>query len=160
MTAPQGEKPFETKLAHLIRMLGTEHEGEAIAAWGALRRLLASRNVTFTDLGDAVEKLATGGLEEAEMKRLYEAGRAAGARDAKRTLAEAEVAFGKRADGSTDWEAVALYCQREKARLRSEAERTFVDDMAARLSFPGREPTEKQATWLIAIFRQLGGRIA
>jgi len=90
MTAPQGEKPFETKLAHLIRMLGTEHEGEAIAAWGALRRLLASRNVTFTDLGDAVEKLATGGLEEAEMKRLYEAGRAAGARDAKRTLAEAE----------------------------------------------------------------------
>jgi hypothetical protein len=153
------EKPFETKLAHLIRMLGTEHEGEAIAAWGALKRLLASRNVSFTDLGDAVEKLATGGLEEAEMKRLFEAGRAEGARDARRTQAEAEAIFGKRPDRSTDWEAIALFCQHENARLRSEAERTFVDDMAARLSFPGREPTEKQATWLLAIFRRLGGRI-
>jgi hypothetical protein len=151
-------KPFEAKLAHLIRMLGTEHEGEAIAAWGALRRLLASRNVTFTDLGDAVEKLATGGLEEAEMKRLYAAGRAEGARDAKRTLAEAEVAFGKRADGSTDWDAIALYCQRASARIRDPKSVEFVNDMAGRLAW-GREPTERQSKWLISVFRQLGGRI-
>jgi hypothetical protein len=151
------EKPFETKLAHLIRMLGTEHEGEAIGAWGALRRLLASRGVTFTDLGDAVERLATGGLEEAEMKRLFEAGRAEGARDAKRAHAESEAVFGKHADGSADWEAIALHCQREKVRI-DPRHHQFLDDMASRMAW-GREPTEKQGNYLLSIFRKIGGRM-
>jgi hypothetical protein len=159
MTDSSG-KPFEAKLANLVRRLGTEHEGEAVATWGALKRLLASHGVSFTDLGDAVEKLATGGLEKAEMERLFEAGRAKGAAEAERKHTESEAVLGKRLDGSTDWEAIALYCQREIARLRDAKEREFVNDMAARLTFPGREPTEKQATWLLAIFRRLGGRIA
>jgi hypothetical protein len=141
-------------------MLGTEHEGEILAAHGALKRLLASHGASFTDLGDAVEKLATGGLEEAEMKQIFDAGRAEGARDAERKHTESEAVFGKRSDGSTDWEAIALYCQRELSRLKDAKEREFVNDMAARLTFPGREPTEKQAQWLLAIFRRLGGRIA
>jgi hypothetical protein len=158
MTAPQ-EKPFESKLASLVRMLGTEHEGEILAAHGALRRLLASRGVTFTDLGDAVERLATGGLEEAEMKRLFDAGYQKGLSEAGRAQAEELAVFGQRLDGSYDWSAIALFCQRESARLRGDVERTFVNDMAARMSFSGREPTEKQATWLLAIFRRLGGRM-
>jgi hypothetical protein len=153
------EKPFEARLANLVRMLGAEHESEVLAAHRALKRLLASHGVTFTDLGDAVEKLATGGLEEAELKRVFDAGRAEGALDAERKHAEAEITSGKRADGSTDWEGIALYCQRKLSRLRDAKEREFVNDMAARLTFPGREPTEKQATWLLAIFRRLGGRI-
>jgi hypothetical protein len=86
------EKSYETKLADLIRQFGTKFEGEAIATWRALGRLLAARNVGFTDLGDAVEKLATGGLEEAEMKRLFDAGFAEGLIEAERKLAE-EQAF-------------------------------------------------------------------
>jgi hypothetical protein len=107
MTAPTA-KPFECRVADLIRRLGTDFEGEAVAAWSALKRLLASHNVTFTDFGDAVEKLATGGLEEAEMKRIFDAGRAQGAADAERKHAEAGALFGRRPDGSTDWEAIAL----------------------------------------------------
>jgi hypothetical protein len=159
MTAPQ-EKSFETKVADLIRKLGTDFEGEAVSTWGALKRLLATRGVNFNDLGAAIEKLATGGLEEAEMKRVFDVGRTQGLRDAERDRAEAGAVFGKRADGSTDWEAIALFCQRDLSRLRDAKEREFVNDMAARLTFPGREPTEKQATWLLAIFRRLGGRIA
>jgi hypothetical protein len=159
MTDP-AEKPLEAKLANLIRRLGTEYDGEALATWRALKRLLASHEASFTDLGDAVEKLASGGLAEAEMKRLFESGRAQGLKEAGREHQEAESALGKRPDGSTDWEALALYCQREIARLRDAKEREFVNDMAARLTFPGREPTEKQAQWLLAIFRRLGGRIA
>ena len=151
------EKPFEAKLGNLIRMLGTEHEGEVIATWSALRRLLASRSVTFTDLGDAVERLATGGLEEAEMQRVFAAGEAEGARKERRLHTEAEAAFGKRADGSTDWEAIALYCQREKAHVDAR-HHEFIDDMASRMTW-GREPTPKQGTYLVSLFRQLGGRM-
>jgi hypothetical protein len=152
------EKSFEMKLADLIRKFGTEFEGEAIATWRALGRLLVSRDASFTDLGDAVEKLATGGLEEAEMKRLYEAGVAQGLIEAERKRAENEGVYGLRPDGSTDWEAIALHCQREKARLELKHHQ-FVDDMASRMTW-GREPTEKQGKYLISVFRQLGGRLA
>ncbi len=151
------EKSFETRLADLIRKFGTEFEGEAIATWRALGRLLAARNVSFTDLGDAVEKLATGGLEEAEMQRVFDAGFAKGRLDSERKQMEEQAVYGERSDGSTDWEAIALHCQREKSRLESKHHQ-FVDDMAARLAW-GREPTPKQEMYLLSLFRQLGGRM-
>jgi hypothetical protein len=151
-------KSLEARLATLIRMLGTEHEGEAVAAWRALKRLLASHKASFTDLGNAVERLATGGLEEAEMKRLFEAGRAQGLKEAGRARAENEAILGKRADGSTDWEAIANFVQHEKARLEPKHHQ-FADDMASRMTW-GREPSERQGKYLISLFRQLGGRIA
>ena len=57
VTAPQG-KTYEVKLAAVIRLMGSPVRGEALSAFDALGRLLASRGVTFTDFGDAVEKLA------------------------------------------------------------------------------------------------------
>jgi hypothetical protein len=152
-------KSFEVRIADLVRLLGSESEGEVLATHGALKRLLASRGVSFTDLGNGIERLATGGLEQAELERVFEAGRAKGLSEAKRQQAEELAVYGQRLDGSYDWLAIALFCQRENARLRGDVERTFVNDMAARMSFPGREPTEKQATWLLAIFRRLGGRM-
>jgi hypothetical protein len=152
-------KTYEQRLAGLVRMLGSDSEGEVLATHGALRRHLASRGVSFTDLGDAIEKLATGGLEQAELERVFEAGRAKGLSEAGRQQAEELAVYGQRLDGSYDWLAIALFCQRENTRLRGDVERTFVNDMAARMSFPEREPTEKQAVWLLAIFRRLGGRM-
>jgi hypothetical protein len=152
-------KTYEQRLADLVRRLASNHDGEVIAAASALKRLLASRDADLNDLGSAIEKLATGGLEEVEMKRLFEAGRAQGLKEARREHGEADATTGLRPDGSKDWEAIALYCQRETARLRSEKEREFVNDMAGRLTFPEREPTERQAAWLLSIFRRLGGRI-
>ena len=67
-------KSFEVRIADLVRLLGTESEGEVLNVHGALKRLLASRSVSFTDLGNAIEKLATGGFEAAEMQRLFDAG--------------------------------------------------------------------------------------
>jgi hypothetical protein len=148
---------FETKIANLIRMLGTDHEGEAVATWHALKRLLATRDVTFTDLGNGIESLATGDLKKAEMERLFKAGYAKGVEDeARKRIAQGAV-HGQRADGSTDWEAIALYCQREKARLEAKHHQ-FVDDMASRMAW-GREPTERQGIYLVSLFRKLGGRM-
>lgn len=155
MTAPS-EKSFESRIANLVRRLGTDFEGEAVATWTILKRLLASRNVTFTDLGDAVEKLATGGLEVEAMSRIFNAGHAQGVKEAERKHAEAQAVFGLNPDGSTDWEAIALHCQRQKHLIEAK-HHEFVDDMASRLTW--REPTEKQGKYLLSIFRQIGGRI-
>jgi hypothetical protein len=151
------EKTFETKIADLIRMFGTENEHEAKATWWALKRLLASRGVSFTDLGNAIEKLATGGLEEAELKRVFDAGYAKGVAETKREHAEAQAVFGLRPDGSPNWEAMAVQCQREKARIEVKYHK-FVDDMAADMTW-GREPSDKQGKFILSLFRQVGGRM-
>jgi hypothetical protein len=158
MTAPQ-TKTYEQKLANVVRRLASDHDGEVIAAVSALKRLLASRDADLNDFAGAVELLATGGLEQAELERVFEAGRAKGLSEAGCRQAEELAVYGQRLDGSYDWLAIALFCQRETTRLRDGKEREFVDDMASRLSFPGREPTGKQSTWLLAIFRRLGGRM-
>jgi hypothetical protein len=150
-------KSFETKIANFIRLLGSDSEGEVLAAHGALKRLLASRGVNFTDLGDGIERLATGGLEQAEMQRVFDAGYSKGLADSTRKQAEELAVYGQRLDGSNDWEAISLFCQRERARLDAKHHQ-FVDDMAGRLVW-GREPTPKQATYLLSLFRQLGGRV-
>jgi hypothetical protein len=149
-------KTFESKLADLVRRLGTDFDGEALATWSALKRLLASQGVTFTDLGDAVEKLATGGLEEAEMKRVFDAGLAKGAENEARKRHEEDAVFGLCPDGSPDWEAVALHMQRSKARLETR-HHEFIDKMASRVIW--REPSEKEGKYLLSLFRQIGGRI-
>ena len=150
-------KSFETRIADFVRLFGSDSEGEALAALSALKRLLKTHAVTFTDLGNAIEKLATGGLAHDQMQRLFDAGYQKGLEDATRKQVEAEGVLGLRPDGSPDWERIALYCQREKGRLDAKHHR-FVDDMAARMVW-GREPTEKQGKYLLSLFRQLGGRV-
>jgi hypothetical protein len=150
-------KPFETRIADLVRRLGTDHEGEAVATWRALKRLLVSHGVSCTDLGDGIEKLATGGLAEAEMKRLFDAAYAKGVEDQARKRIAQKAVHGLRPDGSPDWQSIALYCQREKGRLEPKHHQ-FVDDMASRMTW-GREPTDRQGTYLLSLFRKIGGRM-
>jgi hypothetical protein len=151
-------KSFEVRIADLVRLLGSGSEGEVLNAQGALKRLLASRSVGFTDLGNAIEKLPTGGLADDQMRRVFDAGYQKGLEEAVRKQVEAEGAFGLHPDGSPDWEGIALYCQREKDRLKDDRHRQFVDDMASRMTW-SREPTPKQATYLLSLFRQLGGMV-
>jgi hypothetical protein len=151
-------KTYEQKLGDLVRLLASEHDGEVIATAHALKRLLASRDADFNDLANAIEQLATGGLEEAALKRVFEAGRQKEREEIARARAESESAFGLKPDGTKDWEGIALYVQREKARL-DPRHHQFVDDMAGRMTW-GREPSERQGQYLISFFRQLGGRIA
>jgi len=100
-------KTFEQRLAALVRLLASDVDGEALAAARALKRLLASRDADLNDLAGGIEKLATGGLRDAEMKRIFEAGYAKGAAETRSASGEVEPASGKRADGSTDWLASA-----------------------------------------------------
>ena len=151
-------KTYEQRLADLIRHLGAEHDGEVLNTVGALRKALASRNLTFTDLGDGLEKLATGDLTQGAMQRIHDAAYAKGLADAERKSTEGQAVYGLRPDGSHDWEEIALHCQQQKQRLEAKHHQ-FVDDMASRLTW-GREPSEKQGKYLLSLFRQIGGRIA
>jgi hypothetical protein len=51
-----------------------------------LKRLLVSQGASFTDLGDGIERLATGGLEQAEMQRVFDAGYSKGLADSAQKL--------------------------------------------------------------------------
>lgn len=152
------EKTLEQKIAHFIRMLGSEHDGEALNAARLLGKTLTANGATFNEFGDAIEKFANGGLEEDAMQRIFAAGEAQGAEKAEKKHVEAQAVFGLNPDGTNNWERIAVYVQREKARLESR-HHEFIDDMSSRMAFGGREPTPKQATYLLSLFRKIGGRM-
>jgi hypothetical protein len=149
------KKTYENRIADLIRRLGSDFEGEIIATWRGLKQLLTSRDVTFTDLGDAVEKLATGGLEQDATNRIFDEGYAKGFEDTERKYAETQVLYSFRVDGS---KVIALHYQRQKHLIESKHHQ-FVDEVASRTT-RRREPSEKQGRYLLSFFRGLGGRIS
>jgi hypothetical protein len=154
-------KSLETRIADLIRMFGTDSEPEAMNCWRALKRLLESNGASFTALGNAIEKLATGGLEKPAMQRVFDAGKAEGKAEglaeARREQAEAQAVFGLHPDGSPNWEAIAVHCQREKGRLKPKCHE-FVDRMAG-LTTWGRPLSDGQEKYLLSLFREIGGRL-
>jgi hypothetical protein len=130
--------PIVNKLTSLIRMLSSDHDGEVIA--GARHHAHAEERI--------------GGISEAGMKRLYDAGYDAGTRAAENNQHHGHVDF-YNTDGTTSWHDIALFCQRRADRLRDK-ERDFVNDMMAQTVW--REPTEKQEKWLKSIYYRLGGK--
>lgn len=92
------------------------------------------------------------------MARIHDAAYARGVADTEREHAKAQVIYGLHADGETDWEAVALHCQRQKRRIDARHHQ-FVDDMASRMTWGGAPAYEKQGRYLLSLFRQIGGRL-
>jgi hypothetical protein len=119
------------------------YPGEIIAAVRALVRTFESAGSDIHALADHVEKPNSASVPEAEMKRPYDPGYSAG------VLAAESWHHGvgdfHNTDGKPDWDAVALFLQRNKRRLDSR-HHEFIDDMASRTVW-GREPTEKQHRW-------------
>jgi hypothetical protein len=145
--------PIANKLAACIRMLSSDKDGDVVNAARGLVRMLKGAGADIHVLAERVENANGDKLNEAEMRKLYEAGYEAGMR-----AVEDKSSTGgfHNVDGTPAWNEIALFCQRNNDRLR-ENERQFVNDMAARSVW--REPTEKQAKWLRSIFYRLGGRL-
>jgi hypothetical protein len=151
---PSIDQPIAKRIAALFRMLGSDYEGERANAIIAMRKLLATEGIGFNDLAVLIEN-HTGEIEElkysdADVATIYQKGVEKGQAQAHES---GNGVFG--ADGSPQWDKIALWCQERSARLRPN-EQQFIDDMAGRTQF--REPTEKQAKWLISIFLKLGGK--
>ena len=145
--------PIVGKLAACIRMLSSDKDGDVITAARGLVRMLERAG---TDIHAFAERIAkpNGGLTDAEMRKLYDAGYEAGVR----AVENKQHGSGDfhNVDGLPSWNEIALFCQQNNDRLRP-TERQFIDDMASRTVW--REPTEKQAKWLRSIFYRLGGKL-
>jgi hypothetical protein len=122
-----------------------------------LKTQLAAEGLSFNDIATVIE-IANGEIEERKYSdtdaeiiftKGVEKGRAEEARNQ-----QAPPEFYD-ADGRPRWYEIALFCQKNTARLRDNWERTFIDDMAGKTLW--REPSEKQAKHLLAIFVKLGG---
>jgi hypothetical protein len=145
------------KLARLLRRLGPgTTDGEIVATVYAMRSLLDKNGADFHDLTARIETPASG-LHLEEMEELYSVAYAQAKQDLQQKRAKALAACGMRADGSQDWEAIAVYCQRRKTRLLPK-HHEFIDDMAASMTW-GREPSERQGKYLLSLFRQIGGKM-
>jgi hypothetical protein len=142
------------KLAASLRMLSSDSDGDLIAAGRAIIRLLKGSGADIHALAARIETLNGGGLTDAEMRKLYDAGYSAGVRDTENRQ-HGSTNF-HNVDGTPDWHEIARSCQQRSDRL-SEKEQNFINDMTSRTVW--REPTEKQAKWLRSIFYRLGGRI-
>jgi hypothetical protein len=125
MTAPLAV--VAPRVAQLIKLLGSDRDGECLAAARALQRTLAAAGQDFHDLADAVES-ATGskirlGPERSAPAHHHECG---------------------------DHRSMARWVRDSVARL-SEKERGFVSDIASR---PGTLSARQQA-WLLALYERV-----
>src|SRR5258708_7908509 len=116
------------RLGDIIRRLSSDKDGERVAAVDALDRVLGSAGCDFHVLADHLESNG-GGTSKADMRKIFDAGYEQGVQDAENKLHGTNDFCN--ADGKPQWEAVALYLQRSRARLDSKHHQ-FVDDMASR----------------------------
>jgi hypothetical protein len=150
-------EPIAKRIATLFRLLGSNHDGEALAAIAAMKRLFTAERLTFHDIATVIES-CNGEIEEkkysdADAAIIFQRGMEKGrVEEARKRSAPPEFYD---IDGRPRWSEIARFCQQHLGELRSDWERTFVKDMAGKTLWS--QPTEKQAKHLLGIFVKLGG---
>lgn len=150
----RGPTSCPEKLGQRIRLLGSDREGEAVAALHAVRKLLAANNETFNDLADRIEK--ANGIDEAEVRRIYDAGVVDG-------LSKAQAAQYGRAtfrsinEARDRWGQVCDYVERNINRLAAKDVGPITGIIASIRN--GVAPSPRQSSWLIEIMRRMGGTL-
>jgi hypothetical protein len=144
-----------SKLGNLIRRLGSNNDSELLTTVHALRRVLKSAGTDLHAVAEHVERPNGNGLNEAEARKIFNAGYAQGVQDAENRAHGVNDFIGT--DGKPTWEVVALFLQRNKHRLDAK-HHEFIDKVAAQTVW-GREPTERMHKYLHSLFYQLGGKI-
>jgi hypothetical protein len=139
-------EPVADKLGKLIKLLSSTNDGEVVAAARAILRTLAQQGADIHELADRVEGRK---LSQAEMQRIYDQAY----RDGK-DAAAADVGF-KNVDVPSFY-AMACEIQHKGEGGLTLKEKDFVDDMVRWCAH--REPSEKQAKWLHAIYCRIGRR--
>jgi hypothetical protein len=71
-----------SKLGNVIRRLSSNNDGELVATVHAMRRVLESVGADVHALAEHLEKPNNGGLNEAEARKVFDAGYAMGVQDA------------------------------------------------------------------------------
>jgi hypothetical protein len=150
-------EPVAKRIGKLFRLLASNFDGEVLAAARRMNQQLLAEGLTFNDIATVIEN-ANGEIEEkkysdADAEIIFAKGGEKGRNEEARARAAPPEFYD--AEGHPRWNEIALFCQKHIGRLRDEWERTFVSDMAGKTLW--REPTERQAKHLLAIFVTLGG---
>jgi len=147
-----GKKTLEERIASIVRLFASDKDGDIIAAAHALRRTLESAGTDINGLAHGIENLGKSAeVSKERMNQIWDAA----VQHTENRLHGADDFIDS--SGKPTWEAVALFCQRNKQRLDTR-HHPFIDDMASRTVW-GHEPTEKQHKYLFALFLKLGGKI-
>ena len=128
------KKTLEQRIAAVVRLFASNSDGDKIAAVYALERVLMGAGTDFNGLAHGIENLGKSTVVPDEIKKkIWDAAvrhtenRLHGGDDFRST------------DGKPTWQAVALFCQRNKQRLRPQMHE-FVDKMASQTVWD-QEPT-------------------
>jgi hypothetical protein len=150
-------EPVAKRVAKLFRLLASDFDGEVLNAARRMKQQLLTEGLNFNDIATVIEN-HQGEIEEkkysdGDLKEVWDRGVEKGRKEeAHKQQAPPEFYD---ADGQPRWNEIALFCQKNTARLRSEWEQTFINDMAGKTLWS--QPSEKQAKHLLAIFVKLGG---
>jgi hypothetical protein len=129
------------RLEKLIKLLTSDKDGEVVAAARAIRRTLENAN---SDIHELASRLKDGGLSEAEMRKIYEAGRQA-ERD-ERDAAETNIKFTDVEESGSHVDMAKFCVERDRGHL-TPWERNFAEEM-----IHWRRPSEKQLAILLRIY--------
>jgi hypothetical protein len=157
------QKPIDLKnrkkIAGLLRLLSSDHQGEVLSAVAALRR-----TCSLNELGDIIES-GKGSLSEDDMKKLFDSGFHDGY-DAgfNKGLTKGKEFIGKEKYNNNNSSEIygspsedskkVLYCQKHKNILKSK-ERKFIEDMVNWTVAFGKSLTSAQRSWLEDIYHRL-----
>jgi len=152
-------EPVAKRIGRLFRMLGSTFEGERRNSVAAMKKLLTDEGLSFNDIATVIES-CNGQIDErkysdADAEIIFARGVEKGRIEEARKKEQIVPSDYYDDDGHPRWDAIAMFCLRNNLRLRPN-EQKFVDEMAANTVW--REPTERQAKWLLSIFIKLGGR--
>ena len=151
-------EPIAKRIAKLFRLLASDFDAEALNAARRMKQLLAVGGLSFNDIATVIEN-ANGEIEEkkysdSDAEIIFTNGVEKGrAEEARKREAPPEFYD---TDGQPRWYEIAVFCQKNSARLDGEWERNFVSNMPSKIVKFGK-PTERQAPHLLAIFVKLGG---
>jgi hypothetical protein len=150
--------PNKKRIAQLVRLLGSSG-GERRNAFAALERIMLSDGVSWTDIGDAIER-DEGKYTEAEMQEFAQAVRAEGLE------AGIKIGLARVSNGGGNGHLLlpepaemAEFCHERLGRLKNDRERTFAIEMYV-ITQRGVRLSLGRLGYLASLFIQLGGRLS
>lgn len=163
--APKQPLTPRQKIAQLVRMLGSDQQGEQLNVVAMLKSTLKSLNANCNDLGDVIEREASK-YSEAQLIEFAEAVRA----ETRAEAVEQGIKIGEaraKANGKSNGHGhgytlpsaaiMAEHCHYWRGRLRSYREREFVDEMIVKTQ-QGRGLSLRTLGYLASLYIGLGGR--
>jgi hypothetical protein len=150
-------EPIAKRIAKLLRLLASPHDGERANAVTMMQRTLAAERLSFNDIATVIEN-HQGEIEErkysdSDAEIIFAKGVEKGRKEEIRKQ-QAPPEFYD-ADGQPRWNEIALFCQKNTAPLNA-WERGFIDSVAGQTLW--KLPSDKQIKHLLGIFVKLGGR--